>query len=90
LLEVIDSSPIVRLNRAIARRYIDGAAAALTEVDSLTGSLSRYHLFHATRAALLRELDRTDEADHAEMTGILLTKNSAERALMAERLGRGH
>jgi RNA polymerase sigma-70 factor (ECF subfamily) len=86
LLEAIDSSPIVRLNHAIARRYVEGAAAALSEVDSLANSLGRYHLFHATRATLLRELHRTAEADLAEMEGIQLTKNTAERALMVERL----
>lgn len=89
LLTAIDSSPIVRLNRAIALRYVDGAEAALCEVDSLAESLSRYHLFHATRAALLRELGRTAEADRAEVEGIGLTKNLAERALMAERLAGG-
>ncbi len=89
LLAAIDSSPIVRLNRAIALRYIDGAEAALYEVESLATSLSHYYLFHATRAALLRELGRTAEADRAEIEGIDLTKNSAERALMAERLTDG-
>jgi len=89
LLAAIDSSPIVRLNRAIALRYVDGAEAALSEVESLVESLGRYHLFHATRAALLRELGRTVEADRAELEGIGRTKNPAERALMAERLAAG-
>ena len=86
LLATIDSSPIVRLNRAIALRYVDGAEAALYEVDGLAETLNRYHLFHATRASLLRELGRVAEADRAEVEGIGLTKNPAERALMAERL----
>jgi RNA polymerase sigma-70 factor (ECF subfamily) len=86
LLAAIDSSPIVRLNRAIALRYVDGAEAALDEVESLAESLSRYHLFFATRAALLRELGRVAEADRAEMEGIELTNNSAERAVMVERV----
>jgi RNA polymerase sigma-70 factor (ECF subfamily) len=86
LLAAIDSSPIVRLNRAIALRYVHNAEAALSEVESLATSLRSYYLFHATRAALLRELGRTGEADRAEMEGIELTKNSAERTMMAERL----
>ena len=86
LLATIDSSPIVRLNRAIALRYVDGAEAALYEVDGLAETLNRYHLFHATRASLLRELGRVAEADRAEVEGIGLTKNPAERALMADRL----
>jgi RNA polymerase sigma-70 factor (ECF subfamily) len=89
LLAAIDSSPIVKLNRAIALRYVDGAEAALCEVESLAESLNHYHLFHATRAALLREQGRTAEADHAELEGIDLTKNPVERALMAERLADG-
>jgi predicted RNA polymerase sigma factor len=40
-------------------------------------------------AALLREQGRTAEADRAELEGIDLTKNPAERALMAERLADG-
>ena len=90
VLAAIDSSPIVRLNRAIALRYVDGAEAALREVDSLAGSLKRYHLLHATRASLLRQLGRTVEADRVEVEGIGLTKNPAERALMAERLAGSH
>ena len=87
LLGAIDPSPIVRLNRAIAIRYASGAGVALAEVEALSGVLDRYHLFHATRAALLRELGRHEEADREERTGIELTHNPAERALMAERLG---
>ena len=52
-------------------------------------SLSRYHLFHATRATLLGELGRPAEAERAHARAIELTKNSAERALMAERLADG-
>ncbi|MGA8522030.1 MAG: DUF6596 domain-containing protein [Candidatus Dormiibacterota bacterium] len=87
LLAAIDSSPIVRLNRAIALEHVEGAEVALREVDGLAVSLSTYHLFHATRASLLRQLGRWAEADEAEITAIELTKNEAERALMAERLG---
>ena len=60
---------------------------ALRDVDGLAVLLSTYHLFHATRASLLRQLGRWAEADEAEITAIELTKNEAERALMAERLG---
>ena len=34
----------------------------MIELDSLAGELDRYHLYHATRADLLRELGRIDEA----------------------------
>src|SRR5207302_6206547 len=57
LLELMPS-PVVELNRAIARRYRDGAQAALDDVDRLAEALDGYYLFHATRAELLRDLDR--------------------------------
>ncbi|MDG4787684.1 hypothetical protein O7626_17355 [Micromonospora sp. WMMD1102] len=50
-------SPVTRLCRAIALRYVTAPAAALSEVDKLGTDLYDYHLFHATRAEL-RELDR--------------------------------
>lgn len=86
LLVGIDQSPVVRLNRAIALRYVEGAAAALTEVDRLVIDLDHYHLLHATRAALLRDLARGDEAGREEARALELTRNPAERALIADRL----
>ncbi|PZR93129.1 MAG: RNA polymerase subunit sigma-24 [Candidatus Nephthysia bennettiae] len=87
LLLAIDPSPVVALNRAIAIRYVEGPAQALETVDELRGSLDGYHLFHATRAALLRDLGHTGEAAEAERRGLALTDNPAERALIVERLG---
>jgi predicted RNA polymerase sigma factor len=56
LLSTIDPSPVVRLNRAIALRYARDSQTALDEVEQLSKSLDRYHLFHTTRAAPLRDL----------------------------------
>jgi RNA polymerase sigma factor (sigma-70 family) len=77
---------VVRLNRAIAMQYVTGPAAALAEVERLTESLERYRLFHATRAQLLRALNRHDEARAADERALLLASNPAERALIEERL----
>jgi RNA polymerase sigma-70 factor (ECF subfamily) len=77
---------VVALNRAIAVRYVDGSASALGEIDRLGDSLDRYHLFHATRAVLLRDLGRGGEAAEAERRALALTSNPAERALIVERL----
>jgi RNA polymerase sigma-70 factor (ECF subfamily) len=71
---------------AIARRYVAGPAAALAEVDELSDHLQGYHLFHAARAALLRELGRHAEAARADAAALALTKNSGERALLEGRL----
>lgn len=81
-------SPVVRLNRAIALSHVVGPARALAEVDELSDELGRYHLFHATRAVLLRELGRPDEAREADRAALGLTENPAERALLIERIGR--
>lgn len=88
LLAERSASPVVRLNRAIALRQVAGAEAALREVDGLSGDLDRYHLLHATRAELLRDLGRPDEARDADRRALELTANPAERALLEERLGR--
>ena len=86
VLAEFDQSPIVKLNRAIALRYVGGPEAALCEVEATGPLLSRYHLYHATRAALLRQLGRLTEADLAEAEVIRLTQNSAEKELMAKRM----
>jgi RNA polymerase sigma-70 factor (ECF subfamily) len=79
-------SPVIRLHRAIAFGQVFGAAAALDEVDTLAGELDGYHLFHATRAELLRALGRTREARRADQQALGLTGNPAERALLEQRL----
>ena len=80
-------TPVVRLNRAIARGHVAGPEHALREVDALADDLDGYHLFHATRAELLRELGRGDEAREADRRALALTENPAERALLEKRLG---
>ena len=79
-------SPVIRLNRAIAVAQVSGPAPALREVDALADDLDGYHLFHATRAELLRQLDRADEAREADRRALALTENPAERALLERRI----
>jgi len=85
LIELMPS-PVVELNRAIARRYRDGAGSALDDVDRLAEALDGYYLFHATRAELLRDLGREPEARAALVRALELTANPAERALLQKRL----
>jgi RNA polymerase sigma-70 factor (ECF subfamily) len=85
LLELMPS-PVVALNRAIARRYRDGPNPALADVERLTETLDTYYLFHATRAELLRDLGREPEARTALIRALELTANPAERALLQKRL----
>lgn len=82
-------SPLTRLHRAIARRYTAGPTAALAEVDALAAALDRYHLYHATRADLLRSLGREDEARAANRRALELTTNPAEQTLLRRRIAWG-
>ncbi|HEX4702420.1 MAG TPA: DUF6596 domain-containing protein, partial [Pseudonocardiaceae bacterium] len=79
----IDPSPIVRLNRAIAVAELDGPEVALAEVDGLP--LVGYHLYHATRAELLRRLGRSEESRAAYDLAIGLVGNTAETAYLIRR-----
>ncbi|WP_280234327.1 RNA polymerase sigma factor [Nocardia cyriacigeorgica] len=84
----LNPSPVIRLHRAVAAARVEGASAALAEVDELAAQLANYHLFHATRAELLRELGRHTEARTADRRALDLTSNPAEQAVLEERLGR--
>ena len=82
----LDPSPVTRLNRGVALGKVWGPADALTYVDRLAADLGGYHLFHATRAALLRELGRDAEAQAADARALTLTRNPAEQLLLRTRL----
>ena len=87
-LLALTGSPVVRLNRAVALREVAGAAAALREIDAITDDLDGYHLLHAARAEMLRDLGRRDEARDEDRRALELTDNPAERALLEERIAR--
>ncbi|WP_423797512.1 RNA polymerase sigma factor [Mycolicibacterium mageritense] len=82
----LQPSPVTRLHRAIALRYTAGPQTALRELDDLTESLDRYHLYHAARADLERELGRPDQARAADRRALELTANPAEQALLQQRI----
>jgi RNA polymerase sigma-70 factor (ECF subfamily) len=81
----VDPSPIVVLNRAIAVAELDGPEVALAVVDRLADKLSGYHLYHATRADLLRRLGRSQESRAAYDKAIELAGNTAETAYLTRR-----
>jgi len=82
-LMTIAPSPVVALNRAVAVAEVQGPEPALNLVDEL--HLEGYHLFHAIRADLLRQLGRDPEAALAYTAAIALTSNDAERAFLERR-----
>lgn len=81
-----DRSPIVRLNRAVALAEVEGAGAALREIEALAERLDGYHLFHATRAHLLARLGHVDEARTANLRALELASTPAEEELLRLRL----
>ena len=81
----LDPLPIVALNRAIAVAELDGPEVALAEVDRLEDRLAGYHAYHATRADLLRRMDRTQESRAAYDLAIKLAGNTAETAYLTRR-----
>ena len=84
-LAVVDPSPIVLLNRAVAVALAGRVEEGLLLVDELS-SLEAYHLFHAARADLLRRLDRRDEAADAYRQALELTASEVERGYFERRL----
>jgi RNA polymerase sigma-70 factor (ECF subfamily) len=82
-LVALSPTPVVALNRAIAVAEVDGPAPALALVDRL--DLDGYHLFHATRADLLRRLGRSEEAAEAYDAALALVTNAAERRFLEDR-----
>ena len=86
-LVLLDPSPIVRLNRAVAIAEVDGPKAGLAEIDRLAEVLDGYHAFHAARADLLRRLGRDGDARAAYDQAIRLAGNPAERAYLTRRRG---
>ena len=84
-LHALAPTPVVALNRAVARAELDGPLVALAAVDRL--AMTRYHAWHATRADLLRRLGRSGEAAAAYDEAIAATDNPAERAYLTRRRG---
>ena len=82
-LLAVSPTPVVALNRAVAVAEVHGPALALAALESV--DLDGYHLFHSTRADLLRRLGRLDEAGEAYDAAIALAANAAERRFLEQR-----
>jgi RNA polymerase sigma-70 factor (ECF subfamily) len=81
-------TPVVLLNRAVAVAMAEGPAAGLALVDGLehTGALSDYYLLSATRADLLRRMQRHADAAVAYRRALELAPTEAERRFLSRRL----
>ena len=87
-LALLQQSPIVSLNRAVAVAMVDGPEAALALIDALaaTGDLDGYHLLHAARADLLRRIGSSVEAAKSYTRALELVTNDSERRFLERRL----
>jgi RNA polymerase sigma-70 factor (ECF subfamily) len=80
----VTGSPVVELNRAVALAEADGPEAGLAAIDGL--ELDGYHYLHATRAELLRRMDRLAEAREAYRRALALVGSDSERRFLERRL----
>jgi len=78
-------SPVVELNRAVAVAMADGPERGLELIERIEG-LEGYHLLHAARADLLRQLGRGGEAARAYRMALELASQPAERDFLRGRL----
>jgi len=88
LLERIEPSPVVSLNRAVAVAMVEGPQPALAIIDALdaAGDLEDYHLLHAARADLLRRSGSSKEAAKSYARALALVTNDSERRFLEKRL----
>jgi len=88
LLELLQPSPIVSLNRAVAVAMADGPRPALQLIDNLVaeGNLDGYHLLHAARADMLRRIGSSGEAAKSYARALALVTNDSERRFLERRL----
>ena len=84
----LQPSPIIRLNHAVAVAMAEGARTGLALVDELgaSGALDEFHLFHATRADLLRRMGSRAEAAANYRRALELVTNDSERRYLERRL----
>jgi RNA polymerase sigma-70 factor (ECF subfamily) len=80
LLEQMQPSPVVTLNRAVAVAKVRGPEAALAMIEPLEQRLSGYFHFFGLKGGLLMQLGRAEEARIAFDRAIALANTAAEAA----------
>jgi RNA polymerase sigma-70 factor (ECF subfamily) len=88
LLEILQPSPVVTLNRAVAVSKVRGAEAALQMIEPLGERLANYFHYFGVRGAFLMQLERNEEARVAFDRAIALANTSAEAAHIRMHLDR--
>jgi RNA polymerase sigma-70 factor, ECF subfamily len=87
-LEVMQPSPVVTLNRAVAVAKVRGPEAALAMIEPMAPRLANYVHFFGAKGAFLMQLGRHDEARIAFDRAIALANTTAEAAHIRMHLDR--
>ncbi len=87
-LEIMQPSPVVTLNRAVAVSKARGPAEALAMTEPLAEALGGYFYFHGARGAFLLQLGREAEARQAFDQAIALANTAAEAAHIRSQIDR--
>ncbi len=86
VLEMVEPSAVVTLNRAVALGKVEGPQAALDLLAPLADQLQRYLPFHAARAGLCAEAGDAAGAQLALQAALRCSPNPAERGYLEARL----
>jgi RNA polymerase sigma-70 factor, ECF subfamily len=88
VLQRINSSPVIELNRAVAVAMRDGPEAGLVLIDAILdrGELMDYHLSHAARAELCRRSGKMSEARNSYERALSLARQEPEQRFLTRRL----
>jgi len=79
-LEIMQPSPVITLNRAVAVSKVKGPEAALEMIEPLAPRLSNYFHYFGVRGAFLMQLGRNEEARVTFDRAIALANTTAEAA----------
>jgi RNA polymerase sigma-70 factor (ECF subfamily) len=89
-LVAVYDTPVVRLNRAVARGYSEGPAAALRELEALArdGALGRYYLLHASLGEFYMRAGDLAAAGRSFREALQLCRSPRERQFLEGRIAR--
>lgn len=87
-LLLLEGSPVVRLNRAVAVGFSEGPSAALPLLDELEaeGALKEHFLLDATRARMLSDAGQLAAAKQAYGRALTRAQTTPERRFLTARL----
>lgn len=88
VLQRLQPSPVVALNRAVAVSKVRGPEVALEMIEPLAKELSAYFYFFGVRGALLLQLGRAEEARVAFDRALALAHSPAEAAHIRSQIDR--